>query len=250
MIAVDAEEPCLEEPTFSRAPGLSACCSRIRVRRGRNFTRGWFVVGLGRRLKGLCRAAGHRLGAAFLLGECVLERPHTAHRIERTFVAQGRRDLFDSTPPQISRWDSVHDPLPDAIVSAARHTVLYIEDNASNLRLLERLFAHRPGIELISATRGLPGIEMARDRHPVVVLLDLDLPDISGDEVLQRLRDDPSTKTIPVVMLSAEANYRQIQRLLQTGASAYLTKPLDAHNLLNTVDELISEVTPTPQHAE
>ena len=80
----------------------------------------------------------------------------------------------------------MHDPLLDAVVSAdARHVVLCIEDNASNLRLLERLFAHRPGIELISATHGLLGLEMARDRQPVVVLLDLDLPDIYGDEVLQ-----------------------------------------------------------------
>ena len=72
---------------------------------------------------------------------------------------------------------------------------------------------------------------MARDRQPVVVLLDLDLPDIYGDEVLQRLRADPATKTIPVLVLSANADYRQIQRLLETGAVAYLTKPLDVHDL-------------------
>jgi len=138
----------------------------------------------------------------------------------------------------------VHDPHPEAIVSAARHVVLCIEDNASNLRLVERLFAHRPGIELISATEGLLGLEMARDRQPVVVLLDLDLPDINGDEVLQRLRGDPLTKTIPVVVVSAEADYRQIQRLLQTGASAYLTKPLDVRRVLATVDELIREQMP------
>ena len=152
--------------------------------------------------------------------------------------------LFRSTPGQVSRWDYVHDPHPEAIVSAARHVVLCIEDNASNLRLVERLFAHRPGIELISATEGLLGLEMARDRQPVVVLLDLDLPDINGDEVLQRLRGDPLTKTIPVVVVSAEADYRQIQRLLQTGASAYLTKPLDVRRVLATVDELIREQMP------
>jgi CheY-like chemotaxis protein len=121
---------------------------------------------------------------------------------------------------------------------------LYIEDDAANLRLVERLFSHRPDLDLISATRGLLGIEMARDYRPAVALLDIDLPDIKGDVVLKCLRGDPITKTIPVVMVSAHANDRQIQLFLETGAVAFLTKPIDGHNLLNTVDELIQEQNP------
>ena len=124
------------------------------------------------------------------------------------------------------------------------HTVLYIEDDAANLRLVERLFSRRPDLDLISATRGLLGIEMACDHRPAVALLDIDLPDIKGDVVLKCLRGNPLTNTIPVVMISGDSNDRQIQRFLETGAVAYLTKPIDALRLLATVDELIQEQNP------
>jgi len=119
------------------------------------------------------------------------------------------------------------------------HLVLYIEDNAANLRLVERIFERRPAIELISASHGLPGLELVQARQPDVVLLDVNLPDVSGEEVLRRIRADPLTSTIPVVILSADANYRQLQLLLEAGAVAYLTKPIDIHDLLHTVDGLI-----------
>jgi CheY-like chemotaxis protein len=117
--------------------------------------------------------------------------------------------------------------------------VLYVEDNVPNLRLVERIFDRRPDLELITTTSGLEGFEIARDRHPAVVLLDVHLPDLGGDLVLIRLRDDPATRTIPVVILSADASERQIRRLLHAGAADYLTKPLDVHGLLGTVDRFI-----------
>lgn len=125
--------------------------------------------------------------------------------------------------------------------SAARHTVLYIEDNPTNLRLVQRLFERRPDIELICAVSGQLGIELTRTRQPTVVLLDLHLPDINGDQVLAQLRHDPLTHAIPVVMLSADAFDGQIQRLLLAGASAYLTKPLDVRQLVDTVDQIIAD---------
>ena len=73
------------------------------------------------------------------------------------------------------------------------------------------------------------------------LLRDLHLPDMPGTEVLERLREDPLTRTIPVVVVSADANQRQIQRLLESGAAAYLTKPLDVHKLADTVDEVLRE---------
>jgi CheY-like chemotaxis protein len=121
----------------------------------------------------------------------------------------------------------------------ARHTVLYIEDNAVNRLLVERVFDRRPDIDVIVATRGLLGLEMARDHQPTVILLDIHLPDVNGDKVLTRLRDDQLTRDIPVVMLSADASDRQMQRLRNLGAAAYLTKPLDVHKLLETIDEMI-----------
>lgn len=127
----------------------------------------------------------------------------------------------------------------DRTAGSARHVVVYVEDNMTNLRLVERIFDRRPDLKLMTATRGLTGLEMARDHQPAVILLDVHLPDVNGDEVLIRLRDDPLTRTIPVVMLSADASERQIQRLLNYGAAAYLTKPLDVLNLLETVDKFI-----------
>jgi CheY-like chemotaxis protein len=81
----------------------------------------------------------------------------------------------------------VHDQTPEFI--DAIHTVLYIEDNVAHIGLIERVFARRPNLELISTTEGLLGLEVARDQQPAVVLLDMRLPDIDGDEVLQRLRE-------------------------------------------------------------
>jgi CheY-like chemotaxis protein len=135
------------------------------------------------------------------------------------------------------------DEKAEARASDAQHTVLYIEDNAVNRLLVERVFEHRSNIDIIVATRGLLGLEMARDHQPAIVLLDIHLPDVNGDKVLTRLRDDPLTRDIPVVVLSADASDRQMQRLLNLGAAAYLTKPLDVHKLLETVDGMISEQT-------
>jgi len=135
--------------------------------------------------------------------------------------------------------DTALDPLPLRIAALRDRTVLYIDDNAANRRLVERIFERRPDLELIAVSRGLPGLDLAHDYHPDLVLLDLSLPDIDGYEVLRRLRADPRTNAIPVIVVSADADQRTIQRLLETGAVAYLTKPIDVHNLIDAVDQLI-----------
>jgi CheY-like chemotaxis protein len=117
--------------------------------------------------------------------------------------------------------------------------ILYIEDNLSNLRLVERVLGRRPGVTLLSAMQGRVGLDLARDHRPDLVLLDRHLPDVSGDEVLHLLRADPRTQDIPVVILSADAIPGQAQRLLDAGARAYLTKPLDVPRLLAVVDESV-----------
>jgi len=126
-----------------------------------------------------------------------------------------------------------------ASASQTQGTVLYIEDNLANLRLLERIVARRPGITLLSTIQGSRGLELARDHRPDLILLDLHLPDVSGTEVLARLLADPATKSIPVVILSADATPGQISRLVEQGAHAYLTKPLDVKQILVLFDEML-----------
>ena len=115
-------------------------------------------------------------------------------------------------------------------------TVLYVEDNPSNVRLLERLLARRRGITLVTAATGAAALDTARTRRPDLILLDLHLPDMSGEEVLRQLWADPLTRAMPVAILSADATHSQTQRLLAAGAVAYLTKPLQLTRLLELLD--------------
>jgi CheY-like chemotaxis protein len=141
-----------------------------------------------------------------------------------------------SHAPEVETVLGVHS---ENTTSDVRGTVLYIEDNLANLRLLERIVARRPGLTLLSAIQGNRGLELARDHRPDLILLDLHLPDLPGNEVLARLLADPVTKAIPVVILSADATPGQISRLVEQGARAYLTKPLDVKQLLTLFDDVL-----------
>ena len=123
----------------------------------------------------------------------------------------------------------------------ATQTIVYIEDNLSNLRLVERILERRGGIELVAAMQGRLGLDLARQHRPLAVILDLHLPDIDGEDVLHELRDDPATASTPVIILSADATPGQLQRLLSAGARAYFTKPLDVRELLALIEELLDE---------
>src|SRR5207344_3275761 len=103
-----------------------------------------------------------------------------------------------------------------------RQLILYVEDNLSNLTLVRRILARHEGIELISAMQGTLGLELARQHHPDLVVLD-HLPDMSGTDVLKRLRADHHD--IPVIVLTADASERQAQNVRRLGAAHYLTKP-------------------------
>ncbi len=120
-------------------------------------------------------------------------------------------------------------------------TVLYIEDNVANFELVERALGRLGAVELLAAMGGGLGLELAAHHQPQLILLDLHLPDLPGEEVLARLKADPRTQEIPVVILSADATDRQIERLLAGGADAYLTKPIDLPDFLDTVSELTAE---------
>jgi CheY-like chemotaxis protein len=124
---------------------------------------------------------------------------------------------------------------------ASPKRVLYVEDLAHNLRLVEQFLAFRPDITLTSAMLAGIGLDLARQHRPDLVLLDMHLPDMDGDELMHALRTDPATADIPVVMLSADATTRQIDRLLAAGANAYLTKPIQLRQLLATLDHLLDD---------
>jgi CheY-like chemotaxis protein len=117
--------------------------------------------------------------------------------------------------------------------------LLYIEDDPANIILVERILELRPGLIFKTATQGRLGIELAKTEQPKMILLDLNLPDINGADVLTALQSNPETSQIPVVVLSANAIPTQIERLLASGARNYLTKPFDLDHFLAVVDEWV-----------
>jgi CheY-like chemotaxis protein len=120
-------------------------------------------------------------------------------------------------------------------------TILYIEDNPSNLELVERILATRPGVSLITAMQGSLGIELAREHKPDVILLDLHLPDMSGAEALRLLREDPATRRTPIVVITADATSRNVKGLFAAGADDFLTKPLDVKRFIEVVESLTAD---------
>jgi CheY-like chemotaxis protein len=121
------------------------------------------------------------------------------------------------------------------------HTLLYVEDNTANLKLIERAVTFRGDLTLLSAMQGRLGLDLARQHQPDLILLDLHLPDISGEELLRNLQGDPRTRDIPVIVISADATAGQIHKLLAAGARAYLTKPLDMHRFFVVVNDALEE---------
>jgi PAS domain S-box-containing protein len=120
-------------------------------------------------------------------------------------------------------------------------TLLYVEDNLANLSLVEAILLSRPGWRTVAALQGQLGVELAREHVPDLVLLDLHLPDIPGEEVLRRLRADARTAGIPVVVVSADATPGSLERLRAAGADAYLTKPLDVDEFLAAIDRFLPD---------
>jgi PAS domain S-box-containing protein len=134
--------------------------------------------------------------------------------------------------------EDVPPEVPEGRATRARR-VLYIEDNLPNLRLIQAIFARRPSITLLSAMQGSLGLDLARQHSPDLVLLDVHLPDMTGEEALRRLRADPDISSIPVVVVTADAHRSTSERLMNEGADAFLTKPIDVAKLIEVVDELI-----------
>jgi signal transduction histidine kinase/ActR/RegA family two-component response regulator len=119
---------------------------------------------------------------------------------------------------------------------APLRTLLYIEDNPANMTLVEQLIARRSDIRLLTAVNGTIGIELALASRPDVILMDINLPGISGIEALNILREDPATAHIPIVALSANAMPRDIKKGLEAGFFRYLTKPIKLKEFMDSLD--------------
>ncbi len=130
---------------------------------------------------------------------------------------------------------------------APKYTLLYVEDNLGNLELVEKIIeSRRPDIRLLCAQDGKLGIKLARNNHPDAILMDINLPGMSGIDALELLRLDPVTAPIPVIALSANAMPRDIKKGLEAGFFRYLTKPIKVKVLLKTLEEVLEfGVTPT-----
>lgn len=121
-------------------------------------------------------------------------------------------------------------------------TILYIEDNPSNLELVQHiLFNQRSHLKLISEANGKMAMETALNAKPDLILLDLNLPDIHGSEVLKLLQTEAKTKNIPVIIVSADAMHEQQKKLLHSGAKDYLTKPIEVTKFLDVIDYWIKK---------
>jgi len=128
------------------------------------------------------------------------------------------------------------DPQKQVPHGAPLRTLLYVEDNPANLMLIEQLIKRRPDMRLLSASDGNLGIQLARANQPEVILMDINLPGISGIEALRILRENPATAHIPGGALSANAMPRDVEKGLQAGFFRYLTKPIKVNEFMETLD--------------
>jgi PAS domain S-box-containing protein len=148
-------------------------------------------------------------------------------------------ELISSAAPRnvLERGEAaVLDPPSPVPTGGPLHTLLYVEDNQANMKLVEQLISRRPDIRLLTAVNGALGIQVARTARPTVILMDINLPGISGVEALKVLREDPATAHIPVVAISANAMPRDIEMCLDAGFFRYLTKPIKIREFMDTLN--------------
>ncbi len=153
-------------------------------------------------------------------------------------------ELIRDVKPQLASGHVTHAELAqqtqkDTQRNAVRRTLLYVEDNPANLMLVEQIVDGLPYVSMLSARDGNQGIALARIHLPDVILMDINLPGISGIEAMNILRRDPATAHIPVVAISANAMLRDIKNGLEAGFFRYLTKPIKVDEFIRALDEAL-----------
>ena len=149
-------------------------------------------------------------------------------------------ELIRDVTPQLAAGNTMPTELtPQAQENAALRTLLYVEDNPANLMLVEQIIEGHPQLHMLSAHNGNLGIALARAHLPDVILMDINLPGISGFQALKMLREDPATAHIPVLAISANAMPRDIEKGLEAGFFRYLTKPIKVNEFMNALDDAL-----------
>jgi PAS domain S-box-containing protein len=175
--------------------------------------------------KGLVEAMGGRIGAQSQPGQGSifwLELDLVSERLKETILAEVDEHLSNR-------------------LRAGRGLVLYVEDNLANVQLVEAIMERLPQVQLITTMQGRLALDLAQEHHPDLILLDLHLPDMPGSEVLRRLKAEPATKNISVIILSANTLTGQIAELLAGEVRAYLTKPIDIQEFLKVVEDSLAD---------
>ena len=161
------------------------------------------------------------IGSEFVIELAAVTRPETAQD-------QASGGQLDQPAPAVARVPRV----------------LYIEDNVSNLKLTDRILARHATVELIAAMQGSIGLVLARQHRPDMIILDLHLPDMPGEDVLKRLKAEPETRDIPVIVLTADASRGLAERLARLGSCEFLSKPIDVPRFLRIVAAYIDSTPP------
>ena len=144
--------------------------------------------------------------------------------------------IRDVTPQPASAIRLPNESAHPFQASGARRTLLYVEDNPANLMLVEQIIEGLPNVSMFSATDGNQGVALARSHRPDVILMDINLLGISGIEAMNMLRNDPTTKHIPIIAISANAMLRDIEKGLEAGFFSYLTKPIKINEFMEALD--------------
>lgn len=183
-------------------------------------------------------------GLGLALSRALVEAMGGSVGVQHTAPGEGSAFYVEvpTTDRPVAAAPLVERPARSPAAPLGRGTVLYVEDARSNTELVERVLAVHPEVALETATTGAAALAVIAAAVPDVVLLDLHLPDMSGLELLRRLRAAPETEAIPVVVLSADAIPANIERIQNEQISAYLTKPLDIDRLLDTLRPLLGDV--------
>lgn len=148
--------------------------------------------------------------------------------------------IRDVTPHILVGNTLIEKIAPHTQGNTAVRTLLYVEDNPANLMLVEQIIEGRPHMHMLSARDGNLGIALARTHLPDVILMDINLPGISGIEAMNILRQDPATAHIPIVALSANAMQRDIEKGMDAGFFRYLTKPIKLDEFMNAMNDALN----------